>query len=831
MNKIEEALSKLFVKHRIIFWYDENEQLKEEFDALVLDGVEKVIVKNNQFYIKYLISRNKPNSQFLIYLPYNKPNNAENWLLDMELAYYVFQARQEAMFAQELGLNYEFTSLVAEHIDFFKNKERRSRIKELIVKEEDQQTLRYKMLAVLFNTIDENLASFLQVHATASIDDNSRFDRELERYNLKNFYWKEISRKYGYYNESPKIYDFLLEVFKNNFSIGKKTGIAKESKILLSTWKDSISFREIFRKLSQKIEQDSNVESELINVRLDDIIQDDLFKSIDKKIISELVQLICEESISVDRLSQLLQQRKNKFWYPDWEDYYACLENGMQMIMLVRKTNEIKIESFGDGVQSYVQNLYKIDHYYRKYIFHSINTNHDKVLHALTEKVEKVYSNDWLLNYGNKWQKVVDALPRWFNQPTVSQYRFFSDHVKPMVNNGQKLFVIISDALRYECGWEYLQRLQTEKRFTGEIEYMVSMLPSYTQLGMAALLPNKNMSFQQQSENILIDGNFTQGVQGRSKILDQYAGVRATAINAEDFKNMNSATEGREFVKQYDLIYIYHNEIDKVGDDKTSEGDVFKAVERTFDNLMNVIKKIANMNGTNMFITADHGFLYQNNVLPESDFSIGEFKGEVWKESRRYVIGKNLKGDASTKHFIAEQLNLSGDAEVLIPKSINRMRIKGAGSRYVHGGASLQEIVIPLLKVTKTRQDTTKKVSIDIIKSTDKISTNLLAVSFLQTDLVSEKVLPRQIRCAIYAEDDEILSDLFTYNFDIAEGTERMREVKHQFHLSSRASGNYKNQRVKLVLKEPVEGTSQWKTYKEYSYTLNISFTNDFDEM
>jgi len=58
-----------------------------------------------------------------------------------------------------------------------------------------------------------------------------------------------------------------------------------------------------------------------------------------------------------------------------------------------------------------------------------------------------------------------------------------------------------------------------------------------------------------------------------------------------------------------------------------------------------------------------------------------------------------------------------------------------------------------------------------------------------------------------------------------------MREVKHRFHLSSRASGKYKNQRVKLLLEEPVEGSSKWKTYKEYTYTLNISFTNDFDEM
>jgi len=393
------------------------------------------------------------------------------------------------------------------------------------------------------------------------------------------------------------------------------------------------------------------------------------------------------------------------------------------------------------------------------------------------------------------------------------------------------LFVIISDALRYECGWEYLQNIHSEKRFEGDLEYMVSALPSYTQLGMAALLPNANVSVQPKTDNIFIDGNPTQGIQGRSKILEQLTGVRATAINAEDFVKMNSATDGREFVKQYDLIYIYHNRIDKVGDDKTSEEKVFEAVEQELEFLMDIIKKIANMNGNNMFITADHGFLYQNNELADSDFSIGEVKGEIWKESRRYVIGKNLKGDASTVHFTAEKLNLSGDVEVLIPKSINRIRIKGAGSRYVHGGATLQEIVIPLLKVTKKRQDTTKQVDVDIIKSTDKITTNILAVSFLQTDLVSEKILPRQIRSAIYADDGEILSDQFTYNFDITEGTERMREVKHRFQLSSRTSSKYKNQRVKLILEEPIEGTGKWKQYKEYYYTLNISFTNDFDEM
>ncbi|MBK7490039.1 MAG: hypothetical protein IPI74_09595 [Bacteroidales bacterium] len=324
-----------------------------------------------------------------------------------------------------------------------------------------------KMLAVLFNTDNVSLVSFLQVHASAFNDGNERYDRELERYNLKNFYWKEIARKYGYTNQTPTIYDFLLEIFINNFSVGKKTGIAKESKILISMWKDSISYQQAYRKLSQKIAGDLKIESALNNIRVEDIIQDDLFELIDKRIISELAQLICEESISNDRLNQLIKQRENKYWYQDYDDFYACLENGMQMITSVRKTDKLKVESFGEGIQTYAQNLYKIDHYYRKYIYHYRKAKQNKVLQPLTEKVEKVYCNDWLLNYGNKWQKVIDATDKWLNQPKISQYRFFLTTLNRSPPRDNGFFVIISDALRYECGWEYCKKYRLRNVLKG----------------------------------------------------------------------------------------------------------------------------------------------------------------------------------------------------------------------------------------------------------------------------------------------------------------------------------------------------------------------------
>jgi uncharacterized protein (TIGR02687 family) len=620
-------------------------------------------------------------------------------------------------------------------------------------------------------------------------------------------------------------------VFNNNFVLGSKTGLNKESRILLLQWKDTIQFREIFSQVSERISADSDVKSKLEATTLETIIDDDLFKLTDFKVIHELVNQLAAGSITTDKVLKSIKKRENKFWNNEFKSFYDCITFGAQFIEKASETSSTTYKSFDDGVKSYSENLYEVDFIYRKFIWNYRQTKQNRILANLVETVEKIYSNDWLLKTNNNWQNIIDNLDVWQFEKSNSQRAFFKTHVAPIIRKKQRLFVIISDAFRYECGVELSARLQAENRYESSIDSMVASLPSYTQLGMASLLPHKEISFKEGTDSIEVDGMSSSGVQGRAKILAANSGVRATAIKADEFMNFNSATEGREFVKKYDLIYIYHNRVDKTGDDKTTEEKIFDAVEDEIDFLMDMLKKIANVNGNNMIITSDHGFIYQNNSLEESDFIESNHNGAIWKENRRFVIGKNLKGDNSTTAFTSSQLGLESNADILIPKSINRLRIKGAGSRFVHGGASLQEIIVPVIKVTKKRQDTTSQVDIDIIKSTDRITTNILPVSFIQSDLVTDKVLARTIRAGIYAEDGELLSDQFKYNFNLDQGSERLREVKHRFQLMAKASGKYKNQRVQFILEEPVEGTTKWKQYKEYYYTLNISFTNDFDDI
>lgn len=831
MSKVEEALIKRFSSHRVIFWYDEKEELIEEFNTLDLDFIEKIHVDNNEFEVKHIINKQQPQQKFLLYFTVKKPQDVDNWLLDMELAHHIFHTDQEAMFLQEIGLGYHLKELVAEHIEFFKAKDRRLKLKELIGAGDEHEDIRSKMLAVLFNTDYVNLSTFIHSHSAAFVDGNEKFDKDLERYSLASYYWGKIKYQFNYTSETPTIYDFLLELFNSNFSLGYKSELTKESRLLLALWKDTIQYRDSFGVISDKIAVDIDVESKLQEAEIEDIIKDDLFRLNDRKIIYDLVNLIAEEGIAYDKVIQFIKKRENKFWYKESEALYNGLAYGAETIALIKEYGDTTYKSFNEGIDNYADSLYEVDQAYRKFIWSFRQAKQNKILATLAEKVEKVYANDWLLKYNNNWQNIVDKLDVWSTADPNSQQQFFNQHVKPFTSKKQRLFVIISDALRYENGAELSRRLQSENRYESSIEHMVSSLPCYTQLGMASLLPHKELSLKAKSDTVIIDGMSSAGTQGRSKILATNSGVRATAIKADTFMNMNSAKEGREFVKQYDLIYIYHNRIDKTGDDKATEERVFDAVEEEFNFLMDMMKKIANMNGNHMMITSDHGYIYQHSDLDESDFIASNHTGDIWKENRRFVIGQGLKNDNTTKSFKGSELNISSDVDVLIPKSINRLRVKGAGSRFVHGGATLQEIVIPLLKVTKKRQDTTSQIDIDIIKTTDRITTNILAVSFIQANLVTEQILPRSIRAAIYAEDGERLSDLFKYNFDIDEGSERQREVKHRFQLMSKASGKYKNQRVKLIIEEPVEGTTKWREYKDYYYTLNISFTNDFDDI
>ena len=413
----------------------------------------------------------------------------------------------------------------------------------------------------------------------------------------------------------------------------------------------------------------------------------------------------------------------------------------------------------------------------------------------------------------------------------ASQTDFYRDQAAEYRRKDQKVAVIISDAFRFEVGEECLRRIRALDRFDAELKPMISVVPSYTQLGMAALLPHGTLALAEDgSGDVVSDGANTKGLAAREKILAAgREGDSAKAMKAEEVMNMR-ADDGKALFRDNHILYVYHNRIDAIGDKLQTEEQLPEAAEDTIEDLTKLVRKLTSANFTNILITSDHGFLYQHRALDESDFAIADPQGdEILFRNRRFVIGRGLAPTPGMKHFDAASLGLSGGLDVLIPNSINRLRVKGSGSRFVHGGATLQEVVIPVIRVGKQRETDVGQVDVQIfVSGRNLISSGQTAVTLYQTQPVSEKMRPRELLAGIYATDGTLISDEHTLMFDFRSENAREREMPLKF-LLSREADRFNNQDVILRLRERVGKTSVYKDHATQRFQLRRGMTSDFD--
>jgi len=830
MEKNTLALSRMFERVRIVFWYDEKKELKDEFASIEIDGVEKIEIHNNEFQVKHRILREEPQTRFLLYHEGPRPADIENWLLDVLLSHDEFRTDQVSNWLSELDLDLSFKDVVEGHIAFFQAAKRRESLKAMLKTDDTPGQIRTKMLAVCAGSdprIDEIMESLLDEHAQGS-DDAFRL---ISRCNLHEFLWTQLERIYGYKSESPGVQDFVITIFKHCYEaeLDGKTLLNSDAVVFIKRWKDSIEHRESFVALSGKTADVLGIEQDLHQRGFRELTSLDLFRLIEQKIISDLVKEVCNRTITDVECMSIIRARRKSPWYEDFKHLYEATGYASNFLQAFAES-DLHMESLADGIQRYTASWFRLDQLYRKFMLSVRRSGQISMMQQLAEQVENIYVNNYVLRVNDAAQAYIDTSVKWEASPLSLQKNFFYSCVEKFSRNKKKIFVVISDAFRYEIAEEFLRIIRQEDRYEATLDSLLSMLPSYTQLGMAALLPNQELRYAEgDSGTILVDGESSQGTLNRSKILAKALGQRAKALRAEDFLGMNKE-ESRELMRENDVVYIYHNRIDATGDKRDSEEKVFEAVQETLDELLVIVKKLAAANATNMILTADHGFLYQSRPPEVSDFTETEPKGDhIYSLDRRFVFGRGLIPQNSLRLFKASEIGLEGDIEVQIPKSVNRLRLKGAGSRYVHGGASLQEVVIPVVHINKKRQSDIAQVGVDILRSAGTtITSGQLSVTFYQVQPVTDKVRPRNLSAGIYSADGTLISDCHELVCDIASDNPREREIAVRFILTKDAD-SYNGQEIVLRLDERLEGTSHYKQYRSARYLLKRSFTSDFD--
>lgn len=821
---------KLFGRHRIVFWYDAKRELRNDFEALALAGVHKIELTNNEFGVKHRILREEPENKFLLYREGPRPEDLENWLLDVQLAQGEFRTDQVALWLSELELGLEFTDVVQAHAEFFQAIKRKDHLKRLLKADDTPGMIRMKMLGVCagaeprMDTILENLLAELAENR------DEKF-KLLSRCGLDAFLWEQMNRCYGYNSETPGLRDFVIELFKSCYAMGTdgQVGLTGDALIFLKRWKDSRQYEAVFEALSGECAEILNIEQDLGKRDFRDLIELDYFRLIDQKIISDLVKSVTAKTVSAGDVALWVRQRRQGHWYDEFRHLYASVDYAVQFIHAVDQAN-LTMGSMAEGIERYSRSWFKLDQLYRKFTYHVRCSGQSSLTGSLAEQIENLYSNNYLLKINDLWQSFVDGATKWEALPIWLQKNFFEFRVNPFLIKDKKVYVVVSDALRYEIGDELLSLMNQEDRFEANLEPALAMLPSFTQMGMAALLPNRELALaDNESGTVLVDEQSSQGVANRVKILGRSTRYKMTAIKSEELMGLNKE-DCRALVRDHNVVYIYHNHIDAVGDKRESEERVFEAVEETLRELIRLVKKLTGANASNLLVTSDHGFIFQNRAIEESDFLGADPDGEeIYFRDRRFVLGKGLKENPGLRKFMPSELGLGGDVEVQIPKSINRLRLKGSGSRFVHGGASLQEVVIPVIRINKKRQSDISAVEVDILRGASSIITSgQLGVAFYQAQPVTEKVQPRNLRAGIYTESGELISDCHELTFDLTSDNPRERELQVRFVLTRKADAA-NSQEVILRLDEKLAGTSHYRDYKSVRYMMRRSFTSDFD--
>lgn len=836
-GRIHESLDAALSRRRVVLWYDANGEWASEFESYQPASAEKRKVEGNEFSVKVAISRAPIAQHFLLYLPSAKPPEPRNWLLDLLLAGHEFTADRASLDIQDAGLTLEFKELAQQHKAFFRSPVRTSKLKELLRPNDDEVAVRLKMLAVLAKQppdIDKLLLHAFSQLDPADKDGSDPVEASFGGAQLSGHFWQAVADKFGYRTPEPNLRDFAVALFNSVSTIGPAGELQPHARVFLSIWKDSLKGRAAFEQWSDHLAGVLRIEEQLNGVPESyEAGDDDSYELIERYVLSRLLRRFQADAPDAE-LQESIRHRSTSCWFEKHQHGYRALEQAISFRQLLSKA-DLQVPSFEEGLQRYRNSWWRLDQAYRRCIFHARTYQQPGLFKPLREWLESQYVNNVLLPLTNRWSDQVSQLSAWSSTTLPRQQEFHMRYVHaPLSARGLKrLFVVISDALRYEAARDFADRLNSQagKGWNAEVEALLGVLPSYTQLGMAALLPGAQLGINPTDGTAVVDGQSATGTENRDKILKAHTNGRAKAILAEDFLNLPTTKEGAELIKEHDLIVVYHNRIDRIGDKRESEADTCQAVEQAFDELVSILRKITSLKGSQAVITADHGFLFQQQPVDANDRSEFPAAKELSYKNRRFALGTAIQPSAGQKVFTAAQMGLSGSWEAVFPLGLDRYPRKGSGSRFVHGGTSLQEVVVPVIRLRKERKDESRVVEAELLRVPAKITTSRVSFGLFQLDPVEpRRRLPLQLRVSLVARaDGALLCEPRTVLLDSTASEARERE-QHVILELSNAAVDYNNQLLELRIEQLLEGVATPVPYKTVELKLQRPFGSDFDD-
>lgn len=849
VQKFEAPLPE-FHKRRIVFWRDEDGEFAEELNGLDLPGVSLVKLNgSNNFAVKKLLAADDLSGNYLVYDPLSYENDGrDDWLLDIKLYSEEFRADLVSLQMEELLV--DPTSAMRKtmklYAKFLDNKERKAKLRKIGRTYQTPLQLHVDIMAVLCALPGGSAHDVIIAVLSAGLEKESNDALiNIEKFGNIRAFWSLVQKYTGYVDaEGRPLSDLAAHILITALSQtmpasdlrGLERFVSDTCKAycyqLVHEWQRSEGNGDLV-EICHHVERELRLADRFDKTEIDVLLKSHIFPAIDESILKRYFVEIGEQVIKVDAILEAVENRRTSGWYFLTENYFECLYYiaKMQEFYLAHIEGFHVVEPIKVW-KLYTTDAYQMDSHYRHFHYEFGNTLKspnallEDALKKCSDVVEGLYREWFLRGLTSNWTKAIaDDLNTLGYVSEINEQRYFYNrYVSPNVNKGTRVFVVISDALRYEVAAELSEYLSHNTKGQATLEAVQAVFPSITKFGMAALLPGKEISTNDKLE-VLVDGNATASTAQRGAIL-KAAHAESVTVTYKDLLQMRKQ-ERRDLVAGKEIIYIYHNTIDALGDKPATETKVFEACVAAIDELTAIVKIIVNdLSGANIFITADHGFLYTYKPLEESQkISRQTFSGEVYELGRRYAL---VSPETAADYLlpVKTERTLGGiPMKGFAPQDTVRLKVQGGGENYVHGGISLQEMVVPVIVYKGMRTGYKNYIEVQnpgltLISESRKVSNLMFSLDFLQKQAVGEKVQPCNYTLHFTDDEGKPVSDFQTVIADKTSGNASERVFRVRFTLKQMAYNRSKIYRLVIANETDVP--------EEVEFRIDIAFADDF---
>lgn len=814
---------------KLVFWYDDKAEFAEDIESVELENAKVYQLKpDNQFATKRFLEREDTTTNYLIYAPFPKPDVRENHLEDTLLYSKRFFADRASLLSVDLGIEEKYKPIIEKHIKFFASKERTQRFYDLEIENFNEENILVGLLSAVCKTRTCSFEEVLRVMITEGSLEDNKFLAEMEKYDLLPSFWKLCEQQFGYTDAKPTLEKLIVTMFVTSTArqlgcevpAGWKGFVSyKSGNIIafLDNLMNSVLYSGRFDELSKHVSDGLNTMSAFAGMQPEMLIDVETFISADQILVKWLVDRLAAEDTGAMlyrvTIPELCEKRMKMHFGKRTKKTYQLLLSAYHLIIAA---NYSCPDGFKNVIKQYLAKDYQIDQEYRKFYYSFDQIEDTGAFEGLRTLIENIYTNEYLGKIMPKWNEGIQETGALQEMPL--QRNFYNRYLR---NAKERTVVIISDAMRYEVGQELFKRMLDDPKCTAKMEAQLSVLPSYTRLGMAALLPHKSMTMTDDFR-VLVDDVLCNDLSGRQTVLQKHQ-ANGVCVQFDDIKGLKK-NDLRDIFTGMQVVYVYHNQIDARGDKATTEDEVFVACQEAIAEIMDLIRKIStNANTYRFIITSDHGFIYKRDKLSESD-KIGAINDKKAFINRRFIVAQEAVVDEGVQS-LSMGLILDNDdtKQVSFPVSSNVFKVAGGGQNFVHGGSSPQEMLVPVLDIKMERGHMeTRPAQIALVSIVQKITNLITTMDFIQTDAVSDTVKKTTYKMYFVSEDNEKISNENIYIADSRDADPQKRIFRMRFTFKNKKYD--KNKQYYLVVYDDATGIEAFR----HPVIMDLAFADDF---